>query len=123
MSAPAGWSAAWRGASKYRSKRCECDGRTFASKRERDYYLVLKRRLADGEIKSFSCQYSFSLLPALKEGQVVVYRLPLRYIADFVVTYPDGRMEVVDVKGFKTDVYLIKKRLMRQLLGVEIVEV
>jgi hypothetical protein len=32
------------------------------------------------------------------------------YFADFKVTYGDGRVEVVDVKGVKTPLYRFKKK-------------
>lgn len=37
---------------------------------------------------------------------------PIKYIADFLVKYSDGREEVVDVKGMRTDVYKLKKKLL-----------
>lgn len=45
------------------------------------------------------------------------------YVADFVLLYPNGRYEVVDAKGFKTDVYKLKKKMFLELWGVEIQEV
>ena len=35
----------------------------------------------------------------------------ITYIADFVVTYPDGRVEVEDTKGKYTEVFKIKQKL------------
>ena len=34
-----------------------------------------------------------------------------------------GKLHVVDAKGVKTDVYKLKKKLMRSLKGIEIEEV
>lgn len=45
------------------------------------------------------------------------------YVGDFQVTYPDGRVEIEDVKGVRTTVYKLKKKLMRAVHGIEIVEV
>jgi len=43
----------------------------------------------------------------------VPYRMPgTTYWADFVVFWPDGKVTVEDVKGFKTDTYKLKKRMM-----------
>lgn len=50
----------------------------------------------------------------------------VHYVADFVVTYADGRVEVVDVKSVITrrnPVYVIKRKLMAERLGIKIVEV
>ena len=46
---------------------------------------------------------------------------PVTYIADFV--YYEGKKEIVeDVKGYRTDVYKLKKRLMWVVHGIEIRE-
>lgn len=45
------------------------------------------------------------------------------YRADFVVSYADGKKEVIDVKGYKTEVYKIKKKLVEALYKIEIKEV
>ena len=46
---------------------------------------------------------------------------PVTYIADFV--YHEGKKEIVeDVKGYQTDVYKLKKRLMWVVHGIEIRE-
>ena len=37
------------------------------------------------------------------------------YYADFVVTDKDGGVSVHETKGYKTDVYIIKKRLFQAL--------
>lgn len=49
-----------------------------------------------------------------------------KYIADFVVTFEDGHVEVQDVKSAHTrklPVYRLKKKLMFAVHGIEIVEV
>ena len=33
-------------------------------------------------------------------------------MADFVVTYSDGHVEVIDVKGVRTDVYKLKRKML-----------
>jgi len=45
-----------------------------------------------------------------------------KYIADFKVLYCDGRIEIVDVKGVKTDIYKIKKKLVEAQYGIKIIE-
>ena len=39
------------------------------------------------------------------------------------MTYGDGRIEYVDVKGVKTDIYRIKKKLVEALYSIKIKEV
>lgn len=46
-----------------------------------------------------------------------------KYLLDFEVTYGDGRIEYVDVKGVKTDIYRIKKKLVEALYSIKIKEV
>ena len=43
-------------------------------------------------------------------------------MADFVY-YQDGKMVVEDTKGFKTDAYIIKRKLMRYVHGIAIKEI
>lgn len=45
------------------------------------------------------------------------------YKLDFKVTYTGNRVEYIDVKGVKTPVYRIKKKLMQALYGIDIKEV
>lgn len=36
---------------------------------------------------------------------------PIKYIADFLITYNDGKQEVIDVKGIKTADFKIKEKM------------
>jgi hypothetical protein len=47
---------------------------------------------------------------------------PIIYIADFYYTDLDGTPHVVDAKGFKTQVYRLKKRMAALLLNITIEE-
>ena len=99
---------AGRTRSKMNNRRTTVDGITFDSKLEADYYCHLKLLQKAGEVTDFQCQVRFPLLePFEKNGKK--YR-GIDYIADFVVTYADGRQEIIDTKGHKTDVYRIKKK-------------
>lgn len=101
-------------ASKYRAQRVEVDGITFDSKLEARRYALLKIARSAGYL-DFKMQVSY---PLEVNGQKVT-----TYRADFVVTYPDGRVEVEDCKGFKTPVYRLKKKLMKAIHGIEIKEI
>lgn len=102
---------------KYNAKRTEVDGIWFDSKSEAEYYCGLKLLKKAGEVKEIELQPTFELIPAEKGKQAIKYK------ADFRVTYADGRQEVIDVKGYKTDVYKLKKRLVEHKYGIEIKEV
>lgn len=45
------------------------------------------------------------------------------YVADFVYKDGHGRTVVEDAKGYRTDVYKLKKKLMLYVHGIEIMEV
>jgi hypothetical protein len=98
---------------KYRNTKTVADGITFDSKKEAGRWLLLKGRLASGEIATLRRQVRFRL--------VVNGVLVCRYVADF--TYVEaGRLVVEDVKGLPTPVYKLKARLMRACHGIAIRE-
>lgn len=95
---------------KYHNKKVEIDGIVFASKKEGDYYCNLKILKKAGMVKSFELQVPFELQPKFKhEGKTI---RAIKYVADFVVNYPDGRQIVVDTKGFRTKEYLLKRKML-----------
>lgn len=105
---------------KYRNTKTVIDGIEFASKREAKRYSELKLLERAGEIKALGLQVPFQLIEPMricgKHHRAIIY------IADFVYCQ-DGRRVVEDVKGFKTDVYNIKKRLMKSVHNIEIKEI
>lgn len=44
------------------------------------------------------------------------------YVADFRVEYKDGTVEIEDVKGYLTDIYKLKKKLMKAFHGIDVKE-
>jgi hypothetical protein len=97
-------------ANKYKAKKTVIDGHEFPSRREAEYYLLYKSMLQRGEIKNLQLQPRFELIPAYVnwEGKK---RRPMNYTADFLLTYPDGRLVVVEVKGYKTRDYQLRRKL------------
>lgn len=107
--------------SKYGNRKITVGGETFDSRREYDRYRELVLLARAGKIHDLMRQVKFELVPAQKEGNKVVERA-VYYIADF--TYWEGdTMIVEDVKGVRTDTYILKRKLMRWVHGVEIREV
>lgn len=100
--------------SKYGNKKTVVDGITFDSKREAERYGCLKLMLRSGLISDLRLQVPY---------QISVNGVKVcKYVADFV--YLDGGKEVVeDVKGMKTSIYNLKKKLMKACFGVSISEV
>lgn len=101
---------------KYHAKPTVVDGRRFASRKEAARYCELRLLERAGQIRDLQTQVPFELIPKTRHGRAV------RYVADFV--YWEGERKIVeDAKGVRTPVYKLKKRLMAELLGIEITEV
>lgn len=108
--------------SKYKSKKVIYDGIEFDSKKEGAYYLKLKTLENFGQIKDLELQKEYELQPSFKlNGKT--YR-KITYKADFVYySLIDNKIHVVDVKGFKTKEYLLKKKMLAYKYNIEIEEV
>lgn len=105
-------------ASKYGNVRSSYQGRTFASKREADHAATLEMmRLASDPAKcAVKVEYQVRF-PIHVNGVKVC-----SYVADFVVHFHDGHREVHDAKGFRTDVYKLKKKMFEAEYGEPILE-
>ena len=100
--------------SKYSSAKTDVDGITFDSKKEAEFYAELKLRERAGEITHLRLQPRYLLQEAFKhEGKQ--YN-KMEYVADFEYI-ENGITVVVDVKGFRTAVYMIKKKLFLYKYG------
>ena len=109
-------------AAKYKNERTEIDGHKFDSIKEADYYLILKKKKKKGEIRYLKLQYPVEIQPSFTDNQGKRIRA-ITYRADFYFydcTLKSWR--IIDVKGFKTDVYKLKKKLLL-FKGIEIEEV
>ena len=107
--------------SKYGNHKTVIDGHTFDSKREARRYAELRLLEKAGEITDLRLQVPFELIPPQKKRDGKVER-GCKYIADFVY-YRRGICVVEDAKGDRTDVYVIKRKLMLQKYGIEVEEV
>jgi len=128
--------------SKYRNERTAIGTEVFDSRREADYWLLLKAREQAGEITDLARQVKFALwcpimeadgtrLKSLADGQpgfVVV----ATYIADFTFRDPliephaadaKGRLHVIDAKGRRISPYPLKKKWLEFQQGIFIEEV
>lgn len=108
--------AAEKRRNKYGNRITYIDGKRFDSIHEAQIYQELKLRVAAGELRCILRQVRFDLAETEK----------LQYVSDFVIIYPDMRIEVLDAKSEatrKNKVYVIKKKLMREKWGIEIREV
>lgn len=106
--------------SKYKNKKVIIDGIEFDSKKEAKRYQELLLMQRTGIITDLKRQVPYVLVPAFNLNKKR-YR-ETKYLADFV--YKENGKEVVeDTKGFRTDVYKIKKKLMAYMYQIEIKEV
>jgi len=93
---------------KYNAKPIEFDGFKFDSKKEAKRYLELKMLERAGVISNLILQPKFLLQDSFKyKGKT---QRAIFYIADFEYI-KDGKRIVEDVKGVKTEVYKLKKKL------------
>ena len=100
--------------SKYHATRIEVDGYVFASKAEARRYSELKLMEQAGEIDGLVMQPVFPII--INNIKVA------KYIADF--SYYLGEQKITeDVKGVRTPVYKLKKRLVEAIYGITIAEV
>ena len=98
-------------APKYHNKKVKFRGLTFDSLKERDYYIFLLGEEKKGQIRGLERQVPLEIQPEFITPQGEKIR-PINYIADFVYTDNEGERHIVDTKGFRTDVYKLKKKLL-----------
>ena len=118
---------AWRilpkGGNKYHNRIVMYKGMRFDSQRELDRYIELELMQRAGMISDLRRQVEYELIPKQKVtvGSKTVTERAVKYMADFVYV-ENGETVVEDVKGFKTDVYKIKRKLLTWRYGVVIKE-
>lgn len=95
---------------KFNAKSCETDGIKFASKKELKRYTELKMLQQQSKIIFFLRQVPFHLPGNNK------------YVCDFMIFWCDNTVTIEDVKGFKTETYKIKKKLVESVYPITITE-
>ena len=111
--------------SKFRNKKVELDGHVFDSQAEAKHYLyTLKPRLDAGEISHLEIHPRIRC--EINGRKICDYLADFRYL-DSSRSGPDGQVGcqvIEDVKGYKTDVYRLKKKLVEALYpGTKICEI
>jgi hypothetical protein len=107
---------------KYGNKKTVLDGMEFDSKKEAQRYAELITLQRSGWISNLECQKRFELIPAQKDSTGKVIEHKCVYVADFCYEQ-NGETIVEDVKGMKTDVYIIKRKLMLYVHGIRVREI
>lgn len=119
-------------ANKYGSRKITKDGMTFDSLREYRRFCELRLLEKAGQITDLHRQVKFVLVPAQYEPDTIGKRGGVKrgklmerevsYVADFVYT-EDGKRIVEDSKGFRTKDYIIKRKLMLWVHGIQVKEI
>ncbi len=92
------------------------DGQVFDSVKEYQRWGELKILQRAGVISKLRRQVTYELIPK-QQGERAC-----NYIADFVYVNDKGETVVEDSKGYKTEVYRLKKKLMLWVHGIRIKE-
>jgi len=101
--------------SKFGAVRTTVDGITFASKKEAKRYQELRLLERAKEITDLILQPRF---PLQIHGKSLG-----SYVGDFQYTVDGVREVVEDVKGVRTPVYRLKKKIVEAIYGITIQEV
>jgi len=106
---------------KYHNTKVSVDGIKFDSIKEADRFRELALLERAGEIFNLHLQEEIMIQGAFTKpsGERVK---SIKYLADFVYNDQDGIRVVEDVKGVKTTVYALKKRLL-SYEGTQVVEI
>ena len=96
---------------KFKAKPQELDGIKFPSKKEAKRYKELKTLQELGEVLFFLRQVPFHLEAGVK------------YVCDFLVFWTNGEVTIEDVKGVKTDMYILKKKMVEATYPISITEI
>ena len=117
--------------SKLGNKKLTVGGITYDSEREYKRHLELIVLERAGVISDLRTQVKYVLIPTQREPDIIGVRGGVKpgkliekecaYIADFVYR-ENGREVVEDCKGFRTEKYLIKRKLMLYVHGIRIKE-
>lgn len=105
--------------SKYHAKKTlAADGTLHDSKKEAQKWEEFCLMQESGEISDLRRQVKFVIIPKMlyidASGKKRTSR-ECSYVADFVFRDKDGKQRIIDAKGYRTEVYKIKKKLMLQL--------
>lgn len=110
---------------KFGAVRKQVDGIVFDSTKEAKRYQALKLLEQTGQIRELRTQVNYLLIPKQKKPGGGLER-PASYSADFVYFDRSGALVVEDVKSEPTRKkpdYIIRRKLMLMVHGIEIREV
>lgn len=109
--------------SKYGNRKTTLNGVEFDSHKEAQRYAQLRLLERAGRITNLRCQVKYILIPTQRDEKGKLLERECSYVADFV--YFDltlGREVVEDSKGYRTDTFKLKKKMMLWFHGIRITE-
>ena len=110
--------------SKYGNRKVQIGDKVFDSLKEARRYGELSMLQKGGYITGLETQKKFVLIPSQRDERGRLVERECSYRADFVYTDTDtGKTIVEDTKGFRTEGYKIKKKLLLFTHGIRIKEV
>jgi hypothetical protein len=92
---------------KYHSIKSEYKGRKYDSRKEANYAFQLDARKQLGEVKEWEPQYRFDIIV---NGAYIC-----RYTIDFKVTMKDDTVEFHETKGFSTESFKLRWKLVKAM--------
>lgn len=102
---------------KYGNKKVEVDGIKFDSKAEAKMYRQLKELELSNDIEDLIIHPKYELFPKLKLRDGTTQRA-ISYSADFqFYDNRQKRLRVVDCKGWKTQMYALRKKLFNYVFA------
>lgn len=118
---------------KYGNRKCEFEGITFDSRKERDRWIFLRDAQNRGEIEDLERQVTYELIPKITERVTVHLKTkdkevdrfvqrPVTYTADFRYRF-QGETVVEDVKASPKMLppeYILREKLFRWKYGFKI---
>lgn len=96
--------------SKYHNKKSEKYGMTWDSQMELEYYEYLLGLKEQGVVTDIECQVKYLLQEKFRYKDAAIREI--NYKSDFRVTYEDGHVEVIDVKGQILSDFKIKRKML-----------
>lgn len=105
---------------KYSAKKVVVDGIEFDSRKEANRYTVLRQYEIAGVIRDLKMHEEFELIPKCGKER------PAKYHADFsYIVCETGQKVVEDVKSraTKTKDYILRRKLMNWVHGIQVQEV
>lgn len=103
--------------SKYGNRQIKApDGQIFDSVKEYHRWGCLRMLERAGKISGLTRQVKYELIPK-QQGE-----RSCSYVADFVYKDAEGNTVVEDCKGYRTEGYKIKRKLMLWINGIKIKE-